>query len=206
MEILGSCTAKFNPSKKKCKPRKCKHTAKPVDPTNLAPIEQVDPAFHQPFEICPWQNDIDNNILKDRKFMNPRGQLSFVARPNMQNCLPNKINLERGGDPSSVSIDNKNEVAENLLNIDIDTNLRGIGSFHSFCRNNRDIKPHCSKTSDPYCRRMRSYDIDKNFNDASVNDNFFRKQLYTDYCEEENLNLGRPSVFRNYSKRKLQSS
>ena len=163
MEFLGSCSSKFEPSKKKCKSRKCKSTAKPVEPQNLASIDQEDPSFYQPFEICPWQNDLDNQVLKDRKFMNPRGQLQFEARPVIQNCEPNRVNLDRLGDPSSISIDNKAEKAENLLDIDIDTNLRGIGVFHSVCRNNKDIKPHCSKNSDPYCRKITSCDIDKNY-------------------------------------------
>ena len=201
MELLGSCTAEFIPSAKV--PGK-KRDKKPLPVGlsfhgNAGDVDMLDPSFYQQFYQCDWQNDLDNQNLMDRRFSN-RGRIELTERPEYHNCEPTSINLERRGDVTDISVDNKPDNTENLKNIGDESVLKGLWGAHSDCKINREIGPKCISDDDKYCRKPNK-DLDNYFEDYMVNDEFFNKQLNIN-CENS---LTIPSIFRNYTSMKLQN-
>jgi len=201
MELLGSCTADFIPSKKQHRKQRLQKP-EPVGLSfhgNARDINMNDSSFHQQFYQCDWQNDQDNQNLMNRRFFN-RGSTELTERPEFQNCGPTKVNLERNGDVTETSVDDKPTQAENLKDIGDESVLRGLWAPDSNCKVNKEIGPDCITENDIYCR-MPNPSLSNNFNTTKVNDEFFQRQLAVG-CEPS---LTKPSIFRNNTRMKLQT-
>ena len=164
--------------------------------------------FIQNYKECIWQQDVDNEILKNRKFSLKKPTPILSPRPLSDPCLPTKSMLKRNGKPPK--FDGLNEIAENLKDVGAESDLIGLWGKQSKCQINDGINnDYCAKKGndgyeDKYCRLDSSQDIVNILKQTSIDNEAYEKQLYTHFDESKNLNKATPHVFRNNSRAKLQ--
>lgn len=208
MEFDGSCTANHLPMDDDNCPPCSPKCYKPISYDQGAPVEYRHMRFIQNYKECIWQQDVDNEILKNRKFSLKRPDANLSQRPLADPCFPTKSMLKRNGKPPK--FDGLNEIADNLKDVGVESDLIGLWGKQSKCQINDGINnDYCAEqgtdgVDDKYCRITTSQDIINIFNQTSINDEAYEKQLYTNFEEEKNINKASPHVFRNNSRAKLQ--
>ena len=215
MEFNGSCTAHHIPidagSCDICD-QKC---YRPVSFDQGAPIDHKPARFFQKYSECIWQQDVDNEILSNRRFGLLPVEPKVFPRPLADPCMPTESMLKRQGNPPNYN--GMPILAKDIKDVGKESDLIGLWGKQSRCQINDGINnDYCTKVENKfkfdsynnntkYCRLGTSDDIKIIMDLTSIDHDSYKKQLYTDFTDEsKNINKASPHVFRNNSRAKLQ--
>jgi len=193
MELLGSCTANHVPGDYSC--HLCKgQNFNPIQ-TGGTPFDYSMDTFYQPHQDCLWQQDIDNDNIKSRSFLEAGRKLEPNKRPAMQTCEQTEELRNRQGNPPNY--DGIPELPV-FKDANVESDLIGLWGNLSDCRLNKGLRPVCTN-QDNFCRFSENEELQNQFNQTSINHEFYQKQNFSGM---ENKFL--PHVFRNNTKSKIQ--
>jgi hypothetical protein len=148
----------------------------PNDEGNYTDVNHIDPSFVEPHQMCLIQEDFDNEYIKQRNFFNSPGANDFIPRPQIQNCVPQEVNIKRDGKINGV--DDKKEDLTNNKDANTESDLRGLWDPRlSFCRTKKDLKLNQCNDVNNYCRDSGfSDELEETFEETNINKKLFDNQ------------------------------
>ncbi len=170
-----------------------------------APVDAKMDTFLQPFVDCPWQNDEQNDALKQRIYQMNYGNNQALPYPAYKQCEPSQVALTRNGKAQSVDGLLNNSTTK-IRNVQDESALVGLttvlGNSDTVLATKR---PMCSKNAIK-ARSRPDEKLQQLYEKTGIDKTMFLKQLYSEYEDSRNSNVAKPFAFNNCSKSKLNTN